>query len=89
MNTFDVRKARLDATNSDSTAEFLAGGLLDACDEIERLQAILSAFLHDAQGNGFIGDNVPDALSWASRQMGEAYRLREITREAAAKAREK
>lgn len=76
MRIFDVRKARLDATNFDSTAEFLAGGLLEACDEIDRLLEILAGFLHDAQGNGFIGDNAADALAWAARQMGENCRLR-------------
>lgn len=44
--------------------------------ENQRLQGILDAFLHDAQGNGFIGESVNDALAWAARQMAEAFRLR-------------
>jgi hypothetical protein len=32
--------------------------------------------LRTSQRNGFIGDNLDDAIAWAVRQMGEAHRLR-------------
>jgi hypothetical protein len=44
--------------------------------EIEQLRAVLDRLLHDAQRNGFIGDNLDDAIAWATRQMGESFRLR-------------
>lgn len=47
-----------------------------AADEIEQLHGTLDKLLYDAQGNGFIGDNIDDAIEWAVRQMAEAHRLR-------------
>jgi hypothetical protein len=51
--------------------------------EIERLRATLDQLLRDAQKNGFIGDNIDDAIGWAVRQMAAAHQLRrEIKRRA-------
>lgn len=75
---------------------------LEMCDEIGRLQlmatketercmeleAKLERMLYDAQGNGFIGDNVDDAIAWATRQMGESFRLRKERDRAVAKLRD-
>ncbi len=45
-------------------------------ERLSAAEAKLWNLLYHAQGNGFIGESVDDAIVWAMRQMGESCRLR-------------
>jgi hypothetical protein len=76
--------ATMDAYELSAISRYtLLHGIQEADAEIERLRATLDQLLRDAQQNGFIGDNIDDAIAWAVRQIAAANKLRrEIQRRA-------
>ena len=61
-------------------ADHFADACLSLKAENEQLRNERQRLLHEAQGNGFTGDDVDAAISWAVRQMGEWHKLQQAVK---------